>query len=141
MTLVFTVSKFKSLFSSTRVHFSNSFYMILHIKLHNTSSKTAQILSLNQLWETSLFTKRERSLIFSSLKKSSFLKSMILLNFPIQWYLSILNLFNISMILNKWIILWFSLDVTTRSQLFVFLSTQHYGFPQGQNLKKLFSQI
>ena len=42
------------------------------------------------------------------LKKSSFLKSMILLNFPIQWYLNILNLFNILMILNKWIFWWFS---------------------------------
>ena len=49
---------------------------------------------------------------FSSLKNSSFFKSMILLNFPIQWYLNILNLFNISMILNKWIIQWFSFDVT-----------------------------
>ena len=33
------------------------------------------------------------SLILSTLKKSSFLKSMLLLNFPIQWYLYILNLF------------------------------------------------
>ena len=37
---------------------------------------------------------------------------MMLLNLPIQWYLNILNLFNISMILNKWIIQWFSFDVT-----------------------------
>ena len=44
------------------------------------------------------FTKREHSLIFSSLKKSSFFRSMILLNFPIRWHLNILNLFNISMI-------------------------------------------
>ena len=40
-----------------------------------------------------LFTKRECSLIFFALKKSTFLKSMLLLNFPIRWYLNILNLF------------------------------------------------
>ena len=38
-----------------------------------------------QLCKTSLFTKRERLLIFSSLKKSSFLKLILLLNFPIRW--------------------------------------------------------
>ena len=59
-----------------------------------------------------LFTKQERSLIFFSLKKSSFFKSMILLNFPIRWSSNILNLFNIFMILNKLIILWFWFDVT-----------------------------
>ena len=48
-----------------------------------------------------MFTKRECSLIFSSLKKSSFFKSMILLNFPIRWSSNILNLFNISMILKN----------------------------------------
>ena len=53
---------------------------------------------------------------FSSLKKSSFLKSMVLLNFPIRWYLNILYFLNISMILNKWVIPWFSFNVTTRSQ-------------------------
>ena len=71
---------------------------------------------MNQLCKTSLFTKREHSLIFSSLKKSSFLKSMLLINFPIQWYLNILNLYNILMMLNKCIIWWFSFYVTTRSQ-------------------------
>ena len=40
---------------------------------------------LNQLCMITLFTKGERSLIFSSLKKSSYLKSMLLLNFPIRW--------------------------------------------------------
>ena len=40
---------------------------------------------LNQLCMTSLFTKRERSLIFSSHKKSILLKLMLLLNFPIWW--------------------------------------------------------
>ena len=54
--------------------------------------------------------------IFSALKKSSFFKSMLLLNFPIQWYLNILNLFNISMMLNKCIIQWFWVDVTTKAQ-------------------------
>ena len=54
-----------------------------------------------QLCMTYLFTKRERSLIFSSLKKSSFFKSMIFLNFQIRWFSNILNLFNILMILNK----------------------------------------
>ena len=48
---------------------------------------------LNQLCMTYLFTKGEHSLIFSTLKKSSFPKSMLLLNFPIRWYLNILNLF------------------------------------------------
>ena len=43
---------------------------------------------LNQLCMTSLFTKQENSLIFSSLKKSSFPKWMLLLNFPIQWSLN-----------------------------------------------------
>ena len=63
----------------------------------------------------SLFTERERSLIFSWLKKSSFLKSMLLLNFLIQWYWNILYLFNISMMLNNWIIQWFWVDVTTKA--------------------------
>ena len=40
---------------------------------------------LNQICMTSFFTKWERSLIFFSLKKSSFLKSMLLLNFLIWW--------------------------------------------------------
>ena len=39
---------------------------------------------LNQLCMMPLFTKQELTLIFSSLKKSSFLKSMLLLNFWIQ---------------------------------------------------------
>ena len=64
-----------------------------------------------------LFTKRERSLIFSGLKKSWFLKSMLLLNFLIQWSWNILYLFNISTMLNKWIIRWFWVDVTTKAQL------------------------
>ena len=47
---------------------------------------------MNQLCLTSLFTKRERSLIFSGMKKSSFLKSMILLKFWNHGYSNILNL-------------------------------------------------
>ena len=66
----------------------------------------------------SLFTKREHSLIFPALKKSSFLKSMWLLNFLILWSWNILYLFNISMMLNKWIIQWFWVDVTTKAQFF-----------------------
>ena len=65
---------------------------------------------------TSLFTKRERSLIFSALQKTYFLKSMFLLNFSIKWYSNIFNLLNILMMLNKFIIQWFSINVTTRSQ-------------------------
>ena len=38
---------------------------------------------------------------FFALKKSSLLKSMILINFPIPLYLSILIFLNISMILNN----------------------------------------
>ena len=67
---------------------------------------------LNQLCEMSLFTKREHWLIFSALKKSRFLKSSFLLNFWIQWYLNILNFFNILMMLNKSIIWRSSFDVT-----------------------------
>ena len=45
-----------------------------------------KIITCNFLkWRKQLFTKRERALIFSSLKKSSFLKLMLLLNFPIRW--------------------------------------------------------
>ena len=33
----------------------------------------------------------------------------------IQWYLNILNLFNISILLNKCIIQWFWVDVTTKA--------------------------
>ena len=66
----------------------------------------------------SLFTKRERSLIFSSSKKSLFLQSMLLLNFLIRQNLNILNSFNILMISNKCIIRWFSIDVTTRSHFY-----------------------
>ena len=73
---------------------------------------------MNQLCQT--FTKQERSLIFSSIKKSSFLKSMIIINFPIRWSTKIFNLFNISMMLNKLIIRWFSIDVTAKSQLSVY---------------------
>ena len=40
---------------------------------------------LNQLCKTSLFTKREQWLIFSSLKKSCFLNSALLVNFQIEW--------------------------------------------------------
>ena len=49
---------------------------------------------------------------FSSLKKSSYFKSMLLLNFLIRWSSNISNLLNISMMLNKWIIQWFSFDFT-----------------------------
>ena len=66
----------------------------------------------------SLFTKWERSLIFSSSKKSIFLELMLLLNFPIRRNLNILNSFNMSMISNKCIIRWFSIDVTTRSHFY-----------------------
>ena len=106
----------------------NSFLSFHFIPLHqNSCRKTKSHEARSKLWPT-LFTKRECSLIFSSLKKSSFLKMMKLLNFPIQlifppsywnqintiqWYLNILNLFGISMILNKWIIQWFSFHVTT----------------------------
>ena len=57
---------------------------------------------------------KEIKSLFSRLKKSSFLKLMLLLNFLIRWYLNILNLFNISLMLNKCINLWFSIDVTSR---------------------------
>ena len=63
----------------------------------------------------SLFTKRERSLIFSWLKMTCFLKSILLLKFPVYWCLNILNLFNISMLLNKCIFLWFWFKVTTKA--------------------------
>ena len=65
----------------------------------------------------SLFTKLERSLIFSGLKKSSFLKSMLLSNFLIQWSWNILNKNNISMMLNKCLIQLFQVDVTTKPHL------------------------
>ena len=59
--------------------------------------------------------------------KSSFLKSISLINFPIQWYLYILNLFYISMILNKCFIQWFRFDVTIRSQkIIVKTLIQHF---------------
>ena len=67
----------------------------------------------------SLFTKRERSLIFSAIKKACFLKSMLLLKFLIRWCSNILNLFNISMMLNKFILQWFWVNVTTRAQLYL----------------------
>ena len=66
----------------------------------------------NSPCEMSLFSKRERSLIFSGLKKSSFLKSMLLLNFPIRSSSNILNKNNISMMLNKCLIRWFWFNVT-----------------------------
>ena len=65
----------------------------------------------------------QRSLIFASLKKSSFFKSMSLINFPIQWYLNILIFFYISMIINKYIFQWVSIDVTTRSQHYCLFKT------------------
>ena len=48
-----------------------------------------------------LFTKRERSLIFSALKKSSFLKSMLLPNFAFDVMLILFIYLNILMMLNK----------------------------------------
>ena len=71
---------------------------------------------LNYLCKMSLFTKKERSLIFSSLKMSCFLKSMLLLKFAIWWCLNILNLFNILILLNKSIFRWFGFYVTTKAQ-------------------------
>ena len=64
----------------------------------------------------SFITKWEPSLMFFGLKKSSFLKSMLLLNFLIQWSWNILYLFNILTMLNKWIIRWFWVNVTTKAQ-------------------------
>ena len=63
----------------------------------------------------SLFTKREHSLIFSWLKMSCFLKSMLLLKFMIWLCLNILNLYNILMLLNNCIFWWFQFDVTTKA--------------------------
>ena len=57
-------------------------------------------------------------LFFPHLKSLVFFKSMIVLNFPIWWSSNILNLFNISTILNNCIFQWFSIDVTTRSRFF-----------------------
>ena len=51
-----------------------------------------------------------------ALKKSTFLKSMLLLNFLIRWSKYILNLSNISMRLNKCIIQWFWVDVTSKAR-------------------------
>ena len=52
---------------------------------HRTLKSGLLVIGINNfLLNNSLFTKGERSLIFSSLKKSSFLKSMLLLNFLIQ---------------------------------------------------------
>ena len=51
---------------------------------------------------------------FSAFKKSSFL------NFPIQWYLNILNYLNILMMLNKILIQWFWADVTIQSLKFFY---------------------
>ena len=70
----------------------------------------------NKLCEMSLFTKRERSLIFSLQKIFCFLKSMLLLKFQIQWCLNILNLLNILMS-NKSIFRWFQFNVTTKAHL------------------------
>ena len=63
-----------------------------------------------------LVTKPERSLIFSSLKKSFFFKLLLLVNFLFQWFSYILNLLNILMILNKSIIQCYWVNVITSSQ-------------------------
>ena len=134
-------------------------------------------------WEKYLFTKQERSLIFSALKKSSFLKWMLLLNFLrvqvkyphsvsffwictiswkcvqiyffpasangaqtvlniiyerkkkkkkflIRWPWNILYLLNISMMLNKWIIPWFWVNVATKAQYFLAFLTNLFCFSQ-----------
>ena len=69
----------------------------------------------------SLFTKRERSLIFSGLRKYTFLKSMLLSNFLIRWSWNILNTNNVSMMLNKCLIQRFWVDVTTKPPFFGFV--------------------
>ena len=65
--------------------------LITILLIHNGVSKRVLNEECKQGW--SLFKKREHSLIFSALKKSCFLKSMLLLNFPIRWYLNTLNMF------------------------------------------------
>ena len=70
---------------------------------------------LNQLCVMSLFSKRERSLIFSGLKTSTFLSQMLLSNFLIWWSWNILNKTNISMMLSKCLIRRFWVDVTSKA--------------------------
>ena len=73
-------------------------------------------------WGKTLFTKRERSLIFSGLEKSTFLKSMLVLNFLIRWSWNILNKNNILMVLNKCLIRWFWVNVTPKPHISTMLN-------------------
>ena len=93
------------------VFHTNTIYLILFITHFKNTVFTITNFIESTLQDVFVY-KAERSLIFSSIKKSSFLKSMILINFLIQRYLNILNLFNISMIFIKWIIRLSSFDVT-----------------------------
>ena len=55
--------------------------------------KLLHVISTNEI-KTGCFKlgiKQEQSHIFSALKKFTFLKSMLLLNFPIEWFLKILQ--------------------------------------------------
>ena len=72
---------------------------------------------MNHLCMKYLFIKRERLIIFSALEKTGFLNLMLLLKFWIWWCSNILNLFNISMILNKCIIRWFRSSLTHKINL------------------------
>ena len=85
-----------------------------------------------------LFTKQEHSLIFSALKKSSFLKPMLLLIFLIQWSWNLLNLFNYLMMLNKILIQWFWVDVTTKACLFHLLHDEDSFFVRKLNSVQVF---
>ena len=82
------------------------------------------IFLLNQLCKTFLLTKRELSLIFSSLKKFCFFKSVLLVNFLFWRYSYILNLLNILMILNKSIIRFSWVGVTISAQINLFFELQ-----------------
>ena len=93
---------------------------------------------MNQLCLTSLFTKRERSLIFSGMKKSSFLKSMILLKFWNHGYSNILNLkvnknsFFIHLLANFYI--WFALRVNILRRIPTFYASAQLELELDQGL-------
>ena len=70
-----------------------------------------------QSWSVHLF--------FPWLKKSWFLKAMLLLKFSICWCLNILKLFHILMMLNKCIFQWFQFDCSTKGHIFMHYSNYH----------------
>ena len=93
--------------------FLNTIEILLLLLLYTHSAVWKQT-----IWEQNKSMETTHRINFSALKKTCFLKSMLLLKILIQWHSNIFNILNIWMMLNKCIIQWFWLNVTIWSPIF-----------------------